>query len=38
MRNVLVASVLAIAALGVHGADAVVTPGSIEGVGQKWMK
>lgn len=33
MRNALVATILVGAALGVHGADAVVTPGSIEGVG-----
>jgi len=33
MRNSLIANVLAVAALGAHGADAVVTPGSIESVG-----
>lgn len=33
MRNALIVSILAGAALTVHGADAVITPGTIEGVG-----
>ena len=33
MRNALVASILPGAAPQVHGADAVVPPGNIEGVG-----
>jgi hypothetical protein len=35
MKILLVAGVLAVVALGARGADAVVTPGNIEGVGHR---